>query len=144
MRADAPHHRRKVLFLRGFQLRFAALVAGSLIVLLLFTGLHGLYVAQLVLPPDVSQHVRPVFESSTWRVFLIGLAYIMVVTVAAVFLSHRAVGPIARLEDEIRKLMEDPDGDRKLRIREGDELSGLADAINNLLEKESQPGHDLK
>ncbi len=73
----------------GFQWRFVALVAGSLTVLLMFTGLHGLYLAKLVLPHDVSPKVQGVLVSSTMRVFAVGVVYIAVVTIAALFLSHR-------------------------------------------------------
>ena len=119
----------------GFQWRFAALVAGSLTVLLLFTGLHGLFVAQLVLPNEVSRQIRPVLVQSTLRVFLVGAIYIAVVTLAAVFLSHRTVGPLGRLEEDLNRLAEGGEELEPLKVREGDGLESLVSAINRLIER---------
>lgn len=132
--ASAPK-RKKIFVSSGFQWRFAALVAGSLTVLLLFTGLHGLFVAQMVLPDDISQQIRPVLEQSTMRIFLVGAIYIGVVTVAAVFLSHRTVGPLGRLEDDLERLAESKEAPEPLKIREGDELEGLVKSLNRLIER---------
>jgi hypothetical protein len=132
--ASAPK-RKKIFVSHGFQWRFAALVAGSLTVLLLFTGLHGLFVAQLVLPEDVAQQVRPVLAQSTIRVFLVGAVYIAVVTLAAVFLSHRTVGPLGRLEEDLNHLAESPDEPEPIKVREGDGLEGLVSAVNRLMER---------
>lgn len=110
-------------------------MAGSLFVLLLFTGLHGLFVAELLLPPEMSEQVKPVFEASTWRVFGVGTMYILVVTMAAIFLSHREVGPVARLESEIRRMSAAADASGTLKVREGDGLEGLVDAINQAIHK---------
>lgn len=127
--------RKKIFTSHGFQWRFAALVAGSLTVLLLFTGLHGLFVAQLVLPDEVSRQIRPVLVQSTLRVFLVGVIYIAVVTLAAVFLSHRTVGPLGRLEEDLKRLAETDDELEPLKVREGDGLESLVNAINRLIER---------
>lgn len=105
--------------------------------LLLFTGLHGLYVAQSALTPELSLAVRPVFEASTVQVFVVGVAYIFIVTLGAMFLAHRAVGPVGRLENEVRSVLATGELTRLLKIRDGDEMAGLADAINKLIEKKT-------
>jgi hypothetical protein len=130
--ASAPK-RKKIFTSHGFQWRFAALVAGSLTVLLLFTGLHGLFIAQLVLPEDISQQIRPVLAQSTLRIFLVGVVYIGVVTLAAVFLSHRTVGPLGRLEEDLRRLADSNEPIEPLKVREGDGLEGLVNAVNRLI-----------
>lgn len=135
MQTISAAKRKKIFVSHGFQWRFAGLVAGSLAVLLLFTGLHGLFVAQMVLPEDISEQVRPVLAQSTHRVFLVGVIYIAVVTLAAVFLSHRTVGPLGRLEDDLNKLTESKESLEPIKIREGDELEGLVTAINRLIER---------
>lgn len=132
--ASAPK-RKKIFLSHGFQWRYAALVAGSLTVLLLFTGLHGLFVSQLVLPEEISQQIRPVLAQSTLRVFLVGVIYIFVVTLAAVFLSHRTVGPLGRLENDLRRLAESDEVPEPLKVRDGDNLEGLVDSVNRLIER---------
>lgn len=119
--------------MRGFQLRYAGLVAGALLVLLLFTGFHAMFAIQQILPSDVALNVRPLLEQSTYRVFFVGVLYIAVVTLAAIFLSHRALGPVGRLEDEVREMAESGGFNGELKVREGDGLEDLVVAINQLL-----------
>ncbi len=121
--------------MRGFQLRYAALVAGSLVVLLIFAGLHGIYIVESYFPQDLANEFRSSIQGSTWRLFAVGTVYVAVVTMAAIFLSHRAVGPAHRLEEEIRKMAESSNGGESLKIREGDDFEGLVQAINQLLKK---------
>ena len=135
MHTASAAKRKKIFTSHGFQWRFAALVAGSLTVLLLFTGLHGLFVAQLVLPDNISRQIRPVLTQSTLRVFLVGVIYIAVVTLAAVFLSHRTVGPLGRLEEDLNRLADTKDALEPLKVRDGDGLEGLVDSINRLIER---------
>jgi len=117
------------------QLRYALLVAGSLSVLLLFTGFHALFAIKQVLPPDMATQIAPALAASSFRVFVVGVLYIGVVTLAAVFLSHRAVGPLGRLEDEIRRMRESPEVQLPLKTRSGDDLEPLINELNGLIEK---------
>ncbi|MCB4757142.1 MAG: HAMP domain-containing protein [Elusimicrobia bacterium] len=127
--------RRKVFFMRGFQLRYTLLVAGSLLALLLFAGFHGLFMVQTAIPPDIADPFQPLLQEATLRLFIAGFIYLAVVTLAAVFLSHRAVGPTRRIEEEIRKIAASGSTDHALKVRDGDEFEGLIDAINTLVEK---------
>jgi methyl-accepting chemotaxis protein len=61
--------------------------------------------------------------------------YIAVVSVAAVFLSHRLVGPASRLEKDLRTISTEPEKANKLHVRSSDELEGVVDAINDLISK---------
>ncbi len=101
--------------MKGFQLRYVALVAGSLLVMLMIAA--------------------ALITDSAARFFVVGLVYVFVVTIAAVFLSHRAVGPTRRIEEELREIVENKNGSHQLKIREGDDFEGLVHAINKLLEK---------
>jgi hypothetical protein len=133
--------RTHFFLMRGFQLRYALLVAGSLIVLLTFASLHGLFVARTELPAELSNKIWGSLRVSTWRLVWVGLLYTAVVTIAAVFLSHRFTGPAVRLAADIRAMAEDPTTLRPLAIRDGDDLDGIVQAINELIEKikEKQP-----
>lgn len=113
--------------MRGFQLRYVALVAGSLLVMLMIAGAHTLYLGR----NDAT------LQAATLRFFLVGVLYVLVVTVAAVFLSHRAVGPTRRIEEELRAIAEDKTKPHALKVREGDDFEGLVTAINRFLEKSS-------
>lgn len=121
--------------MRGFQLRYVLLVGGSLFVLLIFTGLHGVFVSKMTLPTEVMNRFWPTLEFSTIRLFVVGLVYIVVVSMAALFLSHRIAGPAYRLEEDIHQLSQSLDSVEELKIREGDELEGVVRALNELLKK---------
>jgi len=124
--------RTKIFFMRGFQLRYTFLVAGSLGVLLLFAGFHGFFVAASALPVEAWEGFRPELIDSTWRLFAVGLLYVSVVTMAAVFLSHKSVGPMGRLQEELNAIAESG-GKKKLTVREGDELEELVASINKVM-----------
>ncbi len=111
------------------------LVAGSLTVLLLFAAFHAAYVAQNALTPEAFEAFRPALFTSTWRLLLVGVMYIGVVTLASVFISHRITGPTGRLETEILKIAEGGEVSSPLHVREGDEFEGLVGAINKLVVK---------
>ncbi|OVE76520.1 hypothetical protein BVX98_05945 [bacterium F11] len=130
--------RTKIFFPRGFQLRYAFLVGGSLTVLLVFAGFHGIFIATSSLPREAWENFKPLLLDSTWRLFLVGFLYIVVVTIAATFLSHRTVGPTERLEEEIKKIADTKDPVQPIQIREGDELDGLVHAINKLIKRLSK------
>ncbi len=128
-RTYAPK-RKKIFFFRGFQLRYSMLVAGSLLVLLCFTGFHALFMIQSYLPPSALATFQPMIQSSTLRLFAVGIVYICVVTMAAIFLSHRTVGPTERIEEELRKMIDSGGASHPIHIREGDEFESLVETIN--------------
>lgn len=127
--------RKKLLFLAGFQLRYTSLVAGSLFVLLLFAGFHGVYVARQALPADAYAVFEPVLMESTFRLFLVGLIYIGVLAIAAIFISHRMMGPAARLEEQLRTMLNSGDESPTLKTRSGDDLENLIQAMDQLVKK---------
>ena len=116
------------------------LVAGSLLVLLAFTGLHAIFIAKTFLPAEAFHHFERNLYSSTWRLFGVGAMYVAVVTLAAMFISHRIVGPAHRLADEIKRHVQSSHPETSIRVREGDELEDVVKAINELIEKTRSHG----
>lgn len=87
------------------------------------------------IPPEVLAEFQPVFRQSMARFILVGAIYIIVITLAAVFLSHRTVGPAYRIEQELRKRLESNSEPGPLKIRHGDDFEPLITTINQLIEK---------
>jgi hypothetical protein len=127
--------RTKILVMRGFQLRYVGLVAGSLLVLLVIAGAHTLYLGRSLFLDEASRQYEPLIQASMFRFFIVGFFYVVVVTLAAVFLSHRAVGPTRRIEEELNDIVENKSNGHLLKIREGDDFEGLVKSINRVLEK---------
>ncbi len=127
--------RKTVLFFKGFQLRYTALVAGSLAVFVAFSAFYIVFAFQSYLSPDLMAEMEPGFQQALVRFVLVGLIYVIIFTVAAIFLSHRLVGPTHRIEEELRQLAQIDQPFESLKVREGDEFEGLVRSINLVLEK---------
>ena len=50
-------------------------------------------------------------------------------------MSHRALGPLGRLEEEIKNMVASDDNLKEIKIREGDELESVVQSINDLIRK---------
>jgi hypothetical protein len=107
-----------------------------LAVLLLFTALHGLVMVQRVVPSDILSGYWPEFQASTIRLVVVGIMYIAVVSLGAVFLSHRAMGPLGRLEEELHNMTATDGPISELKVREGDDLEQVVHGINELIRKQ--------
>lgn len=90
---------------------------------------------QRVFPMGLIDAVWPELQSATVRLVLVGLLYVGVVTLAAAFLSHRLMGPLGRLEEEIKRVAESTGETSPIKLREGDDLEPVVDAINELVRK---------
>ena len=49
--------------------------------------------------------------------------------------SHKVVGPIERLEHEIKHIAESGNYTKRIHLRENDELKPVANAINRLMDR---------
>ena len=78
----------------------------------------------------------PEIQASTIRLVVVGLLYITVVTLGAVFLSHRALGPLGRLEQELHDMAQSNVMVTELKVREGDDLEQVVNGINDLIRRQ--------
>jgi len=60
-----------------------------------------------------------------------------IIIIVSMFLSHKTVGPLTRLERNIRAVSEG-NLQMRLKVRKGDALFGLTQAINEMLESVSK------
>lgn len=94
-----------------------------------------IFVSKSNLPYDQFVSFLPALRASTWRLFSVGLVFTFVMTMAAIFISHRAVGPLQRLEDEIRQHLDSDKPVGQFKVREGDDLEDLIALLNKLISK---------
>ncbi len=130
--------RRNFLVDKKFQFRFL----GSVIILTIFIMLLSAVITYYILyeqmqkflttiPVDVLYSVASVICLTSLSVLLILLPLVILL---GIFMSHKIAGPIMRME----KLLEDVgDGNLNIHIklRKGDELISLANAINRMVDK---------
>ena len=74
------------------------------------------------------------------RLALVGGLYVAVMILAAAFLSHRAVGPVARLAEELKEKIHKNVSIEHLHVRSGDDLEPLIEVLNQVLRKEKGNG----
>lgn len=124
-----PLQSKYLVFTLIVMLAPAALVTGCLYALI-FTLMER----EMVFPEAVASNIIPVIEQVN-RVLLIALPVCVALgAVLAVRISHRLVGPVQRLESELDRILEGVSKE-PIRMRATDDLRGVAERINRLLER---------
>ncbi len=140
----AAHHRRTYLVDPGFQLRYAALLAGAGAALALLCGLwlHQAHLqATELLPLDAE--ARALVERSDRELVLalVGISALMALAlgVVGVLITHRVAGPVMVLGRHLQALAAGR-FPRVRALRRGDELQGLfgvfAEGVEALRDRE--------
>lgn len=150
--AAPGHHRRQYLVDRGFQLKYALLMAGAGLVVALVFGLwlhqvHAQSTALLATAPDSSAlaETRALVERSN-RVLLVAFAPIALLLAAAlgllgVVITHRVAGPVFVMGHYLHVLAEGR-FPRMRTLRRSDELKGFfrifLDAVEAMKAREAR------
>ena len=139
-----PFHRRKFLINTDFQLPFIArmVVINLLTMAVLFIGLYLIFYRFNFLGNELgleSEHrfyefVREQFVLISALFFGAALSSSIVLTVYAVFLSHRIAGPLENLKIRFKELRETAPKDCKTHFRKDDFFHDLASAYNEHLD----------
>jgi len=107
-----------------------ALFVGSCLYYLVFTILEE----ELGIPEAIAEHLIPAIHKID-SILLIGLPLLMIILTAWGFmLSTKLVGPIARMEKEIKAIAESGYS-RRINLRKNDTLKPIAEGINSILDK---------
>lgn len=89
---------------------------------------------QLAIPESIAYNLIPVLNRINF-ILLVSLPPVVILLfVWGVILTHRFVGPLERLEDDLKKISK---GDYSIRvqIRKDDDLRPVADVINDIVDK---------
>ena len=123
---------------KKFQFRFlgSVILLTILIMLLSATITYYILYAQMqkfltTIPVDILFSISCVISLTSLTVLLILLPLVIVL---GIFMSHKIIGPIMRME----KLLEevgDGNFNINIRLRRGDELISLANAMNRMVDK---------
>ena len=94
---------------------------------------------QMVLPDVIARDLLPVVYRINF-ILSIGLPIVFVIMLTwAIILSYRFVGPLERLEKDIKRI-DEGDYSVRLQIREDHDLRPISDVINNLVSKLDKRG----
>lgn len=121
--------------------RYLTLLLVSMAVPAVFVGgclyylIFALMAEQLGIPESIAYHLMPVIDKINLTL-LIGVPPLAVILIVwGVAVSHRVVGPIVRLENEIKHITESGNYSRRIHLRRNDELKPVANAINRLMDR---------
>jgi len=105
----------------------------------LYYLIFQLMAEQLGIPESIAYNLFPVVNQVN-TILLIALPPVMIVLFAlGLVLSHRLIGPLNRLENDLRQIAE---GDYSIRLamRKDDDLKPIANAINVIIDKLEKKG----
>ena len=123
------------------QLKYLGLLMVSMFIPLIFLGgclyylIFTIMAEQLGIPEYIAYNLTPVIKKMNF-ILLVGIPPLFLLLLLwGIILSHRFAGPIERLEKELKKMGEDGDHSRRIRLRKHDDIRPIAEAINKLMEK---------
>ncbi|MBI4974868.1 MAG: hypothetical protein HZC19_03590 [Candidatus Omnitrophica bacterium] len=138
--------RTKFLTKKATQRRYIALLIASMLIPLVFVGgclyylIFSLVAEQLGIPESIAYNLFPVIKKIN-MILAIGIPPLFLILILwGIGLSHRFAGPIERLEKELEGITGAADYCRRLKVRKGDDIKPIADAINKLLDKIESKG----
>ncbi len=119
---------------------YLRLIALSIILPTLITGgclyyvIFNLMAEQLGIPEVVAYHLLPVVEKVN-LILMVSLPLLFLILFSiGLILSRRLVGPIERLEKELKEVVSG-NLSKRLKLRRNDTLKPLVDDINTLLDR---------
>ena len=125
---------------KPLQFKFLLLIMVSMLIPLILVGgclyylIFTLVAEQLGIPESIAYNLFPVIKQIN-MILLIGIPPIVIFLLLwGIFLSHKFIGPLARIEREIMKISDSGDSSKRIRVRRNDAIKSIADAINKLLD----------
>ena len=122
------------------QTKYLVLILISILLPLFIVGgclyylLFQIMAEQLAIPESIAYNLFPVVERINF-LLLLGIPPIVILLfIWGAVLSHRLIGPLERLENDLRKIS-DGDYSMRLRIRKDDDLRPIANVINKIIDK---------
>jgi methyl-accepting chemotaxis protein len=113
----------------------AAMLAPALVLGFCFYHLvFRLMAEQMAFPEAILSNITPVIERVNVILWIAMPVLAALIFWAGLVVSHRFAGPIERLESELDRALEGQ-AYQPIRLRESDDLKGVADRINRLMEK---------
>lgn len=131
-------YKRKIVLNKKFQIKYAVMIGLSMLVLLIIAGFFTYTTINPLFPNILSSHYASRLKSIQTKLIFSGLAYIVLISVLSVYVSHKIAGPIWKIETDIKSLVEKEDFDMRFSIRRKDELHELVKLLNLLMDKFSE------
>lgn len=133
--------RTKYLTRSRMQIRYLLLLMVSMVIPAIFVAgclyylIFTILAEQIGIPEYIALHLLPVISKINY-ILLIGVPPLFLLLILwGLLLSHRFVGPLERIEDELKRMLEHGSYKSRLHLRKNDEVRPIADEINKLLDR---------
>ncbi|HAX62195.1 MAG TPA: hypothetical protein DCX95_06570 [Elusimicrobia bacterium] len=125
--------RKKILINKKFQFKYAAMIVGTLFVMVALIEWDIFYTMKTILPKVFfMEEIRQDLTAFHLLLAVKSLVFMVLVAFISVYFSHRIAGPIYRLEKDLLIMINEGDLTKQFRLREKDELKELAEALNTM------------
>lgn len=132
--------RIKFLTNSALQSKFLIIIVISMLVPLVLIGgclyylIFTLMAEQLGIPESIAINLFPVIQKINF-ILIAGLPpTVIFLLLWGLFLSHKFIGPLERLEKELNRIAACSDCAKRIGVRKSDVIRPIVDAINKLLE----------
>ena len=113
----------------------AAMLAPILLIGFCFYFLvFHLLAQQMVFPEAIFSNLKPVIDRVNTLLWVTLPTVVLVILACAIVISHRFVGPIERIEKDLDLILGGDIG-HKIRLRQNDDLKGVASRVNALVKR---------
>ena len=139
----AKYKRHTYIIKTGLQLRYMGILVICMLTVASSVGwiIYHTSWSQIVNTPDLSlDKLYLIFEQVNSQLVWYILAFMFIIAIISIFVSHKIAGPVYRLE-ESTKLIAAGDLTHRVHLRQGDELGDLQDAFNAMSESLSKMVH---
>ena len=132
--------RIKYLTKNPLQFKFLVLILISIMTPLFLVGgclyylIFQIMAEQLAIPESIAQNLIPALDKINFLIILSMPVVIFLLFLLGLILTHRLIGPLKRLEDDLTKISEG-DYSIRLKLRKDDDLRPIAEVINKIINK---------
>ncbi|HAM38687.1 MAG: hypothetical protein A2474_05405 [Elusimicrobia bacterium RIFOXYC2_FULL_34_12] len=128
--------RRKIILVdKKLQLKYAFIISGVLIFMLLLVEYHTYLTINLAIPNLLTSAVGDQIKQIHFWLIINGIVYALFIAVVSIYISHKIAGPVYKIKKQLREIMQTGDTSKKIFIRKGDELADLVEIINEYISK---------
>jgi len=132
--------RLKYILNSQLQMKFLLLILLCILIPLFAVGgclyylIFQILAEQLGIPESIAANLIPVLNKINF-LLLVGLPPVLVlIFILAIILTHRLIGPLNRLERDLKRISEG-DYSVRLKLRKNDDLRPIADTINTIIDR---------
>jgi len=128
--------RRKIFLInKKMQIKYAVRIGVVLILMYAIAQIYTYYSIRTILPGVYSQRMARDLAMIQQKLLVGSVVYIAFIVFFSIFVSHKIAGPTYKIEKTVREILDSGDFSKKIWLRKGDELTGLAQLLNELFEK---------